>query len=144
MSTVYRVLVCLVAALVIGCQRPKTEPSPSGGVPSGGVPSGQVASGAVEVSKLRDGDIIFQESTSNQSAMVSALTQSRWTHVGVIFLEASGVLVLEAATPVRRTPIRAWIAKGRGQRYVIKRLRDSARLTPAVIAGLATVLFLNR
>lgn len=78
-------------------------------------------------SRLRDGDLIFQESTSRQSEMVRALTDSRWTHMGVIFNEPSGPLVLEAASPVRKTPLQKWIAHGRDRRYVIKRLRDADR-----------------
>lgn len=122
-------LVCLLAQLVVGCKGTSAESSAAGAV----------ASVAIDASKVRDGDVIFQESTSSQSAMVSALTRSRWTHVGVIFVEPSGAVVLEAATPVRRTPLRTWIGHGRGQRYVVKRLRDSARLTPAVVADMRRV-----
>jgi hypothetical protein len=84
--------------------------------------------------QLRDGDLIFQESTSDQSEMVRALTDSRWTHMGVIFQEPSGPIVLEAVSPVRRTRLKDWIARGRKQHHVIKRLRDAeTRLSPDVI-----------
>ncbi len=45
--------------------------------------------------RLRDGDLLFQESTSPQSEMVSALTRSRW---------------------VKRTAFDQWIARRRGGR----------------------------
>lgn len=84
---------------------------------------------------LQDGDLIFQESTSRQSEMVRALTDSRWTHVGVIFTERSGPLVLEAVSPVRKTPLQAWIDRGRDRHYVIKRLRNGgSRLSNDAIA----------
>ena len=84
---------------------------------------------------VRDGDLIFQESTSGQSEMVRALTRSRWTHMGVIAKRPGGVFVLEAASPVRITPVARWIAHGRDARYVVKRLRDAKlKLTPEVVA----------
>ncbi|MBN1612627.1 MAG: hypothetical protein JW940_38715 [Polyangiaceae bacterium] len=76
---------------------------------------------------FRDGDLIFQESSSRQSDMVRVLTRSRWTHMGVVFNEPRGTVVLEAASPVRKTPVRTWIARGRGRRFVLKRLRDADR-----------------
>ena len=66
--------------------------------------------------------------------MVRALTDSRWTHMGVIVREGGGTFVFEAVSPVRRTPLERFIAHGREQRYVVKRLRDAdARLTPATL-----------
>jgi hypothetical protein len=76
-------------------------------------------------SGLRDGDLIFHESLSSQSEMVRALTGSRWTHMGVVFHEAKRAMVFEAVSPVRMTPLREWIARGRQRRYVVKRLRDA-------------------
>jgi hypothetical protein len=86
-------------------------------------------------SPLQDGDLIFQESTSQQSEMVRALTDSRWTHMGVVFNEPSGPFVLEAVSPVRKTPLQKWIAHGRDGRYVVKRLRDAdVRLSGVTVA----------
>jgi len=91
-------------------------------------------------SRLRDGDLIFQESTSSQSEMVRALTDSRWTHMGVIFNEASGTVVLEAVSPVRKTQLKDWIDRGRGRHYVVKRLRDAdSKLPKAVIQKMQTL-----
>jgi len=84
--------------------------------------------------KLRDGDLIFQESTSRQSEMVRVLTGSRFTHMGVVFVEASGPVVLEAASTVRKTPLEAWIAGGKERRFVVKRLRNAeSRLTADIV-----------
>jgi hypothetical protein len=89
----------------------------------------------VGTSRLQDGDLIFQESTSQQSEMVRALTDSRWTHMGVVFNEPSGLFVFEAASPVRKTPLQKWIAHGRHRHYVVKRLRDAdVRLSAATVA----------
>lgn len=89
---------------------------------------------AITPSGLRDGDVIFQESASAQSEMVRALTDSRWTHMGVVFQEKRGPFVLEAVSPVKKTALQSWIARGRGGRYVVKRLRDAdTRLSPDVV-----------
>jgi len=83
---------------------------------------------------LRDGDIVFHESMSRQSEMVRALTGSRWTHMGVVFVEPSGPMVFEAVSPVGYTTLAKWTARGRNERYVVKRLRDAeTRLSPDVL-----------
>jgi hypothetical protein len=85
--------------------------------------------------RLQDGDLVFHESTSRQSEMVRALTESRWTHMGVIFNEPTGPVVLEAVSPVQRTPLQQWIGRGRDRHYVVKRLREAdSRLSAATIA----------
>ncbi len=78
-------------------------------------------------SGVQDGDLIFQESTSRQSELVGMVTGSRWTHMGVLFKDTDGVVVLEAVSPVRETALEKWIARGRDGVYVVKRLRDAER-----------------
>jgi hypothetical protein len=83
---------------------------------------------------FRDGDLIFQESSSSQSEMVQALTGSRWTHMGIIFNEPQGTVVLEAVSPVSKATLQRWIDRGRQRRYAVKRLRDAdSRLAPDAI-----------
>jgi hypothetical protein len=87
-----------------------------------------------------DGDLVFQESMSRQSEMVRALTGSRWTHMGVVFNEGAGPVVLEAVSPVQKTPLQKWVARGREQRYVVKRLRDAdSRLSSASVSKMRTL-----
>lgn len=99
-----------------------------------GLTSQRHAAVAIPTANLRDGDLIFQESTSGQSEMVRALTDSRWTHMGAILKRTTGTVVLEAASPVRTTPLARWIAHGRSERFVVKRLHDADdKLSPDVI-----------
>jgi hypothetical protein len=116
------------AVLCLSCKR---EPSSRQGrhTPVG------AATTASELGKvLRDGDLIFHESRSSQSEMVRALTGSRWTHMGVIFSEPQGLFVFEAVSPVKTTPLKQWIGRGKDQRYVVKRLRDAeTRLSPQAL-----------
>jgi len=113
--------------LGVSCKGKPTSKAPGSGVSSNS-PSPQLT-GA-----LRDGDVIFHESQSAQSEMVRALTDSRWTHMGVIYLEPGGPMVFEAVSPVRRIALKDWILRGRDRHFVVKRLRDAkTRLTPDVI-----------
>ena len=80
------------------------------------------------LASLRDGDIIFQESRSAQSDAIQRATHSPYSHMGVVFRHGGRWYVYEAVQPVKRTPIDQWIARGRGGRFVVKRLRRA--LTP--------------
>lgn len=73
---------------------------------------------------LRDGDLIFQESQSRQSAAILAATGSRFTHMGIARLRRGDVYVVEAAATVRETPLRRWIERGKGGRYAVYRVRN--------------------
>lgn len=71
---------------------------------------------------LKDGDIIFQISVSGQGEAIQLATKSAYTHVGVIFNIEGQWQVYEAVQPVKRTPLREFIAEGDSSKYVIKRL----------------------
>src|SRR6187549_3837983 len=74
---------------------------------------------------IKDGDIIFQISLSQQSKAIQLATHSRYSHCGLIFKRKSGQdewCVLEAVQPVKWTPLTEWINRGEGGHFVIKRL----------------------
>ena len=82
---------------------------------------------------LRDGDIIFQSSSSSQSRAVELATRSPYSHMGMVFLLHGRAYVYEAAERVKFTPLDQWIARGVHGKYVVMRLRDADRLlTPRV------------
>jgi hypothetical protein len=74
---------------------------------------------------LRDGDIIFHTSRSAQSAAIQRATHSPYSHVGVIFWRDGKPFVFEAIATVRYTPLDAWVARGDGGRYVVRRLKTA-------------------
>jgi hypothetical protein len=89
---------------------------------------------AAPAPELRDGDVIFQTSRSAQSRAVQRATGSPYSHMGMVIHRHGKPFVLEAAATVRFTPLAAWIARGSGGRFVVKRLRDAAtRLTPEAL-----------
>jgi uncharacterized protein YycO len=84
---------------------------------------------------LKDGDIIFQTSRSSQSQAIQLATHSKYSHMGVIFEKQSAWYVYEASARVQSTPLKAWIARGENQHYVVKRLKNADTiLTPNVLA----------
>ncbi len=83
---------------------------------------------------LRDGDIIFHTSRSAQSAAIQRATHSPYSHVGVVLYRGGKPFVFEAIATVRYTPLAAWIARGDGGRYVVRRLKRP--LQPAEVQKL--------
>lgn len=82
----------------------------------------------------RNGDIVFQTSRSAQSLAIQLATQSRYSHMGIVYLRDGEPLVFEAVQPVKLTPLRTWIERGEGEHFVAKRLRDAdSRLTPGTL-----------
>ncbi len=91
-----------------------------------------LSSTAEAAEPYRTGDIIFQESTSSQSEAIQLATGSRYTHMGMIVVRKGRVTVLEAAGKVGEIPLEAWVARGIGRHYVVKRLKETDKaLGPA-------------
>ncbi len=83
-----------------------------------------VGCGAGELPSLKDGDLVFQDAQSPQSAALRIATNSPYTHMGVIFIEEGGPLVYEAVGPVKYTPLKKWIQQGSNGHFVVKRLKE--------------------
>lgn len=80
---------------------------------------------APESKTLKSGDIIFQTSQSGQSKAIQLATGSEYSHMGIIYVECDQTFVYEAVQPVKSTPLKEWIARGKNQHYVVKRLKNS-------------------
>jgi uncharacterized protein YycO len=73
----------------------------------------------------QNGDIIFHTSKGSQSLAIQKATQSKYSHMGIIFLQDGTPFVFEAVGPVKFTPLRDWVARGEGNHYVVKRLANA-------------------
>jgi len=78
--------------------------------------------------QLRDGDIIFQTSRSEQSIAIQKATHSQYSHMGIVFLRNGSPHVYEAIKTVQYTPFRKWVDRGEGGHYVVRRLREADRI----------------
>ena len=79
-------------------------------------------------SLLKNGDIIFQTSTSHQSLAIQKVTNSKYSHMGIIFIEGDDFYVYEAINIVKKTKLRDWIERGENSRCVVKRLKNAKNI----------------
>lgn len=77
---------------------------------------------------IQNGDIIFHTSTSSQSRAIQIATKSKYSHMGIIYLERGKPFVFEAIQPVKLTPLKEWIDRGENGYYVIKRLKNADKV----------------
>lgn len=72
---------------------------------------------------LKRGDVIFQNSRSAQSLAILLATDSPFTRVGIVDLDASGdPVMLEAVRTTRETPLADWVAQGRNSDMAVYRM----------------------
>ena len=76
-------------------------------------------------SLAENGDIIFHTSRSSQSKAIQIATKSKYSHMGIIYINDGKYYVYEAIQPVKLTPLDEWIKRGENEHFVIKRLKNS-------------------
>jgi cell wall-associated NlpC family hydrolase len=86
--------------------------------------AGVLGCSSTSAADLRAGDLVFHRSTSDQAAVIAEVTSSELTHVGLVLPHDGELAVLEAVQPVKWTPIDAWIARGEGARFEVRRPRE--------------------
>jgi uncharacterized protein YycO len=74
----------------------------------------------------KNGDIIFQTSQSRQSLAIQNATRSPYSHMGIVYIRDGKPFVFEAVEPVHSTPLQAWIDRGEGKHFVVRRLKNAA------------------
>ena len=84
--------------------------------------------GDCSAEQLRDGDIIFQTSRSEQSIAIQKATHSQYSHMGIVFFKNGSPQVYEAIKTVQYTPFRKWADRGEGGHYVVRRLREADQI----------------
>lgn len=77
---------------------------------------------------LENGDIIFQTSTSSQCKAIQVATNSKYSHVGIIYIEDNQNFVYEASSTVKLTELNEWIKNGLDGKYVVKRINYSENI----------------
>jgi uncharacterized protein YycO len=78
--------------------------------------------------EIKNGDLIFQTSLSEQSKAIQLATHSKYSHCGIIYKEKGLFYVYEAIQPVKTTPLDKWILRGKNRHYVIKRLKNASQV----------------
>ena len=73
------------------------------------------------VGEVREGDVIFQTSLSEQSPLIQIGTRSKISHCGIIVMRGGKPYVLETLRTLVLTPLDKFIARGEEGKYWIKR-----------------------
>ena len=107
--------------LLLGCQSAEKESAKS----SSSKKESQGIVAKTEKAELQNGDLIFHTSLSSQSQAIQIATDSKYSHMGIIYREGDHIFVYEAVQPVKVTPLAAWIKRGEGSSYTVKRLKQS-------------------
>ena len=81
-------------------------------------------SGQTSVEKLKEGDLIFHTSKSEQSPLIQYATMSVLSHCGIIIEKSDGLYVLEASSKLKLTPLQEFINRGKGKQWWAKRVID--------------------
>ena len=80
-------------------------------------------------SQLKTGDIVFITNQGGQGKAIQLATKSKYTHVGVVFVENGVVYVYHAVEPVTKSTFKDFLEFSEDKKYVVKRLKDQALLT---------------
>jgi hypothetical protein len=73
------------------------------------------------IDDVREGDVIFQTSLSQQSPLIKMGTRSTITHCGVVVMKDGKPYVLETQKTLVLTPLKKFIARGKDGKYWHKR-----------------------
>jgi len=74
---------------------------------------------------FKNGDVIFHTSKSPQSKMIQDVTQSKYSHVGIIYIKDGETYVMEAVQPVKVTPLDVFIERGVDSEYTVMRYKGN-------------------
>jgi len=83
---------------------------------------------------LKNGDIVFQETNSHQGRAVKAATDSRWTHVGLVFFKQGKPMVIEGVQPVSVIPLSQFIARSPKSFYAMRLKERDQHITAESIS----------
>ncbi len=94
---------------------------------------------AVASAEFLEGDIVFQHIDEPMGELIVGVTRSPYSHCGIVTWRDGRPWVLEAAGPVRLTPLERWIARGHRGWFTQVRPRklDPGQIAAAVTTGMA-------
>ncbi len=88
---------------------------------------------------LQSGDVVLQTSGLGRSLLIQRASGSPYSHVGLVEVDTTGAaFVIEAISPVSRTPFERWAARGQGHRVTVLRPRGLDEATRAAVVQVAS------
>lgn len=81
----------------------------------------------------KDGDLIFQSLPQNDLVLaIEGISQSPYSHCGIVVQKNGEWEVLEAIGPVKYTPLYEWVQRGRNQSFAVFRLKTDVHIKPFI------------
>jgi len=92
----------------------------------------------IDTALLKDGDILFIQSQTQQAAALREATESVWTHVGILIKDKTGWQVAEAIGPLKMTPIKDFISRSKNKAFEVYRFKyfDPQTMRSSLLAEL--------
>jgi hypothetical protein len=87
---------------------------------------------------LKDGDIVFIVNPGGQGKAIQLATKSKYTHVGIIFIENGKPMVYHAVEPVSKNTFEEFVDMSADGKYYIRRLKDQSLLSQEKIGKMLT------
>jgi hypothetical protein len=85
---------------------------------------------------FKNGDLIFIVNPWGQGKAIQLATHSKYTHVGIVFIEEGKAMVYHAVEPVMKGTVEEFIAMSADNTCEIRRLKDQSLLTDKTVADL--------
>jgi hypothetical protein len=89
---------------------------------------GQTLKEFVQLDKIQNGDIIFQNSLDPRHFAFNQMTGSPYTHCGIIYQSGLDYYVFEVTDRVTLTPLAEFVARGKDEMFAIKRLKTALQV----------------
>ena len=90
-------------------------------LPFGSMLTETITAQSEPIEEVREDDVIFQTSQSQQSPLIQIATRSKISHCGIIVMKNGKPYVLETLKTLVVTPLDKFIARGEGGKYWLKR-----------------------
>jgi hypothetical protein len=74
---------------------------------------------------LQEGDLVFLVSPSPHTDPILLATKSQYGHVGMVLKHKGELMFFEAVSPVKYTPLTAWMKSQENKHFVVKRLENA-------------------
>lgn len=91
---------------------------------------------SAQLPDVQNGDIIFIQNPGGQGKAIQLATKSKFTHVGIIFIENGKAMVYHAVEPVSVNTLEEFIDMSSDGKCEIKHLKDKSALTKKVISDM--------
>jgi uncharacterized protein YycO len=85
---------------------------------------------------LKNGDLIFIINPSGQGKAIQLATHSKYTHIGIVFIEDGKTMVYHAVEPVTKSSLEEFVAMSADKNYEVKRLKNQRMLTNQIITSM--------